>query len=147
MKFLKIYKSLFLLSIILLNVVFTYSESIAQELKQRDAHKVFLRIEEGLNSSAVDKFSNYFGDKNYLSLANGTAGYFSANQSYYVIKDFLSVYQSGSFKLTNIVSETSTPFASGSLKYNNKGIRGTATVFIALYLIDNQWRISQITIN
>ena len=38
----------------------------AQESKAKEAHKVFLRIEEGLNSSAVDKFSNYFGDKNYL---------------------------------------------------------------------------------
>lgn len=147
MNFLKRYKQLFLMSVFLLNIASTTSIILAQEKKSTEAHKVFLRIEEGLNSSAVDKFSNYFGDKNYLSLANGTAGYFSANQSYYVIKDFLSVYQSVSFKLTNIVTETSTPFASGSLKYNNKGIRGTATVFIALYLIDNQWRIYQITIN
>jgi len=119
----------------------------AQEQKSREAHKVFLRIEEGFNSSAVDKFSSYFGDKNYLSLSNGTTGYFSSNQSYYVIKDFLSIYQSISFKLSNVVTETPTPFASGTLKFNNKGIRGTATVFIALYLIDGQWRISQITIN
>jgi hypothetical protein len=119
----------------------------AQESKSREAQKVFLRIEEGLSTSAVDKFSNYFGDKNYLSLTDGTAGYYSANQSYYVIKDFLSVYKSSSFKMMNIVSESSTPFASGILKFNNKGIRGTATVFISLQSIDNQWRISQITIN
>ncbi len=147
MKILKTYNILFLMSVFLLNVSSTASLIFAQELKGKEAHKVFLRIEEGLNSSAVDKFSNYFGDKNYLSLTNGTTGYYSANQSYYVIKDFLSIYQSASFKLTNIVTETSTPFASGSLKYNNNGIRGTAIVFITLYLIDNQWRISQITIN
>ena len=147
MKILKTYNMLYLVSVFLVNVSLTGSDSSAQELRQRDAQKIFLRIEEGLNSSAVDKFSSYFGDKNYLSLANGTTGYFSSNQSYYVIKDFLSIYQSASFKLTNIVTETSTPFASGILKYNNKGIRGTATVYISLHLIDNQWRISQITIN
>ncbi len=147
MKFLKTYKVIILLSVFLLIDPFTDINLLAQDVKGREAHKVFLRIEDGLNSSAVDKFSSYFGDKNYLSLANGTTGYFSANQSYYVIKDFLSIYQSVSFKLTNIVTETSTPFASGSLKYNSKGIRDTATVFIALYLINNQWRISQITIN
>lgn len=147
MNILKRYKQLFLVSVFLLNISSNTSIILAQEKKPSEAHKVFLRIEEGLNSSAVDKFSNYFGGKNYLSLTNGTTGYFSANQSYYVIKDFLSVYQSVSFKLTNIVTETSTPFASGSLKYNNNGIRGNATVFIALYMIDNQWRISQITIN
>ena len=91
--------------------------------------------------------SKYFSAKNYISLAGGTSGYFSANQSYYVLKDFLSVYQPISFKLTNTVVETSNPFASGVFKFNNKGIRGTAVAFIALQFIDNQWRISQITIN
>lgn len=147
MKIRRTNKILFLLRVFLLMTLLIRLNLFAQEQKEREAHKVFLRIEEGLNTSAVDKFSNYFGDKNYISLANGTTGYFSANQSYYVIKDFLSIYQSVSFKLTNIVTETSTPFASGSLKYNNKGIRGIATVFIALYSMDNQWRISQITIN
>ncbi|PKL84094.1 MAG: hypothetical protein CVV24_01610 [Ignavibacteriae bacterium HGW-Ignavibacteriae-3] len=132
---------------VIFQIIFSTLTVSAQESKGREAQKVFFRFEEGLNSSAVDKFSSYFGDKNYLSLANGTAGYYSANQSYYVMKDFLSVYQSSSFKLSNIVTETSTPFASGILKYNNKGIRGTATVFISLQLVDNQWRISQITIN
>jgi hypothetical protein len=119
----------------------------AQETKSREAQKVFLRVEEGISSAAVDKFSNYFSEKNYFSLNGGTTGYYSANQSYYVIKDFLSIYQPISFKLTNIVIETATPFASGNLRYNNKGIRGNAVVFISLQLVDNQWRISQITIN
>ncbi|MFA7228798.1 MAG: DUF4783 domain-containing protein [Melioribacteraceae bacterium] len=138
----------FILFLSLLAAILLYSShSFAQESKGKEAHKIFLRIEEGLNSSAVDKFSSYFSDRNYLSLADGTAGYYSANQSYYVIKDFLSVYLSSSFKMMNIVPESSTPFASGILKYNNKGIRGTAMVFISLQMIEGQWRISQITIN
>ena len=119
----------------------------AQDSKSKEAGILFVKIEEGLNTGAVDKFSKYFSSKNYISLANGTSGYYSANQSYYVIKDFLSVYQPISFKLTNSVLETSNPFASGMFKFNNKGIRGNATVFIALQYLDNQWRISQITIN
>lgn len=120
---------------------------IGQETKLNEVNKLFIKIEEGLNSSAVDKFANYFSNKNFISLSNGNSGYYSSNQSYYVIKDFLSVYQPISFKLTNIVTDTTNPFASGILKYNNKGIRGTAVVFISLQFIDNQWRISQITIN
>jgi hypothetical protein len=118
-----------------------------QESKIREAQKIFMLFEEGINSAAVDKFSNYFSAKNYFSFNDGTTGYYSANQSYYVIKDFLSIYQPISFKLTNIVTETATPFASGSLRYNNKGIRGNAMVFVSLQLTDNKWRISQITIN
>jgi hypothetical protein len=120
---------------------------LAQESKSKEAQKVFLRIEEGFNSVAVDKFSNYFSAKNYFSFNGGTTGYYSSNQSYYVIKDFLSIYQPISFKLTNIVTETASPFASGNLRYSNKGIKGNAIVFISLQWIDNRWRISQITIN
>lgn len=120
---------------------------IAQETKPKDAVKLFVKIEDGIGSGSVDKFSSYFSQRNYLSFTNGAAGYYSANQSYYVIKDFLSVNQPISFKITNMVTETATPFAAGTLKYISKGIRTTATVFISLQMIDNQWRISQITIN
>lgn len=143
MKFLLLEKIFLLIVLLLLN----FSALHPQEIKEREAQKIFYQFEEGINSEAVDKFSNYFGNRNYLSLKNGTTSYYSASQSYYVIKDFLSIFHPISFKLTNIVIETPTPFASGILKYNSKGIRGTATVFISLQFSDNQWRISQITIN
>lgn len=128
-------------------LTFLNERGYAQETKNRDANLLFIKIEEGLNSGAVDKFSKYFSGKNYISLTNGSNGYYSANQSYYVIKDFLSVFQPVSFKISNTVIDTNNPFASGVLKYNNKGIRGAATVFITLQFLDNQWRVSQITIN
>lgn len=121
--------------------------SSAQDIKTKEAQKIFLRIEDGISSASVDKFSNYFHSRNYLSLKDGAAGYFSNNQAYYVIKDFLSVHQPVGFKLTNIVTDSTSPFAAGTLRYYSKGIRGTAMVFISLQWIDNQWRISQITIN
>ncbi len=147
LKMLSYYKLYLHLFLLLLALNSAGQNILAQESKSREAQKVFLRIEEGINSAAVDKFSNYFSAKNYFSFNSGTTGYYSANQSYYVIKDFLSIYQPISFKLTNIVTDTATPFASGNLRYNNKGVRGNAIVFISLQMTDNQWRISQITIN
>jgi hypothetical protein len=138
------------------NIIFAYvifsqlvwaAGLFAQELKGRDPSHIFARIEEGIAEGSVDKFSSYFSSKNYISLSNGTAGYYSSNQSYYVIKDFLSICVPSSFKLTNIVTETKSPFASGTIKYTSKGIRKTATVFITLQMVDNQLCISQITIN
>lgn len=128
-------------------VLFYSNNGRAQEHRDKEAIKIFSQFEEGLSSGTVDKFSNYFAGKNYISLRNGSTGYYSANQSYYVIKDYLSIYQPISFKLTNIVSDSSTPFASGVLRYSSKGIRGFAMVFISLQFTDNTWRISQITIN
>lgn len=120
---------------------------IPQDTKIREANKLFVKIEEGIGAGAVDKFSNFFSGKNFISLPDNKNGYFSANQSYYLLKDFLSIYQPISFKITSIITDSSSPFASGMLKYNNKGIRGSAIVFISLQFVDEEWRISQITIN
>lgn len=133
--------------LMILAFIFAVNTASAQDSKERDVQKLFIKIEEGLTSGSVDKFSNYFSGRNYISLSNGTSGYFSSNQSYYVIKDYLSVFQPISFKFTNIVADSGNPFAAGSLKFNNKGIRGTATVFVTLNFSDNEWRISQITIS
>ncbi|MDF1610855.1 DUF4783 domain-containing protein [Stygiobacter electus] len=118
-----------------------------QDSKPKDALKIFLRIEEGINDNSVDKFASYFSLKNYLSLNNSVVGYFSENQSYYILKDYFSINQPISFKLSNIITETANPFASGTLKFIQKGIRKTATIFISLQWIDNRWKISQITVN
>ncbi|MEW5843398.1 MAG: DUF4783 domain-containing protein [Bacteroidota bacterium] len=119
----------------------------SQERNDKEVVKIFSQFEEGLSSGTIDKFSSFFAGRNYISLRNGSTGYYSANQSYYVIKDYLSIYQPITFKLTNIVADSSTPFASGVLRYSSKGIRGFAMVFISLQYADNTWRISQITIN
>lgn len=119
----------------------------SQEIKPKEALKVLLRIEEGINDNSVDKFASYFSQKNYLSLNNSSIGYFSNDQAYYILKDYFSINQPISFKLTNIITDVSNPFASGTLKFIQKGIRKTATVFISLQWIDDKWKISQITIN
>jgi hypothetical protein len=119
----------------------------SQDSKSREIQKVFSRIEEGIETGSIDKFASYFSSRNYLSLRGGISGYYSENQTFYVIKDFFSINQPLAFKLTNIVSDQSTPFAAGMLRYINRGIRSTATVFISLQWVDHQWRISQITIN
>lgn len=126
--------------------LFNYLDYYPQE-KLSEVNKLFIYFEEGLNNNTIDRFASYFSEKCFISLSNGASGYYSSNQCYYVLKDFLSLYRPISFKLTNIVTDTSNPFASGILKYNNKGIRGSAVVFISLLFLNNQWRIAQITIN
>lgn len=134
-------------SIIIILVIFLCNLLFAQDSKSKEALNVFLRIEEGINDNSVDKFAAYFSLKNYFSLNNSAVGYFSDNQSYYILKDYFSINQPVSFKFSNIITETSNPFASGTLKFIHKGIRKTATIFVSLQLIDNKWKISQITVN
>ncbi len=119
----------------------------AQESDVKQVKDLFSKIEEGIGTGNIDKFSNHFNNKTYISLFNGTNGYYSSNQSYYVLKDFLVIYQPTGFKLNNIVADTSTPFASGILRYRSKGMTGNSVIFISVQKINNEWRITQITIN
>lgn len=114
---------------------------------EKDALKLFVKVEDGIATGNVDKFSNYFAEKTFLSLSSGINGYYSSNQAYYVLKDFLRIYQPLEFRLNNIVTEGSVPFASGNLRYYSKGIRSKAVVFVTLRKSDDTWKITQITIN
>lgn len=95
----------------------------------------------------VSKFSSFFSDRTYISLANGTAGYYSSNQAYYVLQDFLLYYKPSNFRITHQVTDSENPFASGEMKYFSNGMRGTAQVYVSLKNDNGNWRISQITIN
>ncbi len=118
-----------------------------QSKKPSEEEKIFRQIEEGIGKSSVDKFSGYFLNKVFISLATGTPKNYSANQAYYVIKNFLGIHNPTGFKFDFISGGTANPFAWGELKYIKNGMKGKAKVFITLINEKNQWKISQITIN
>ncbi len=118
-----------------------------QSRESNEAEKIFKLIEEGFANKSVDKFSSYFTAKIFISLSTGTPANYSANQAYYVIKDYLGIYNPTAFKFDFSSSESSNPFAWGELKYIKNGLKGKAKIFITLINEKNQWKISQITIN
>ena len=118
-----------------------------QSRESNEVEKIFKLIEEGFANKSVDKFSTYFTAKIFISLSTGTPANYSANQAYYVIKDYLGIYNPTSFKFDFSSSESPNPFAWGELKYIKNGLKGKAKIFITLINEKNQWKISQITIN
>ena len=133
--------------LILILIVVFHSAAYQQERKINEVQKIFIKIEDGLNNGNTDTFSNYFGDKTYLSLSNSVSGYYSQNQAFYILKDFFSVNKPIGFRINNQITEGNSPFASGTFKYVTKGIRTSASVFISLKQINSDWVITQITIN
>ena len=123
------------------------SNDVVLLFQQNTADKVFIQFEEGLNSGNLELFSTFFDEKTYVSLVSGYTGYLSSSQAYYVLKDFLTLNEPLGFKLTSKVTNTSSPFASGVLRYSVRGVRSSAMVFISLKKSDDRWVISQITIN
>lgn len=139
----------FLLSLL----IFLISISLKAQSENRvntDANiisAIFTKFENGMSTGAVKEFSIHFDSETYISLENGVSSYFSNDQSYYILKEFLSNYKPIRFKLMRINNSTETPFAVGQFAYSLNGLRGTSQVFVSLKYDGSEWKISQITIN
>lgn len=139
-----------LLTVMLLNFLVIREVSCADEKSrspQNDISNIFVKFESGMNTGAVKEFSLFFDVETYISLENGVSSYFSKNQSYYVLKEFLSTYKPIRFKFIRINESTDMPFAVGQFTYSLRGMRATSQVFVSLKKTGSVWKISQITIN
>lgn len=108
---------------------------------------IFTHFEIGVKTGAVKEFSDYLYSETYISLETGVASYFSANQSFYILKEYLSHYKPINFRIIKISSNNEKHFAIGKLVYNKNGIKGESQVFVSLKLENEKWKIYQITIN
>ncbi len=113
---------------------------------------IFTHFESGIKTGAVKEFADYLYSETYISLETGVASYFSANQSFYILKEYLSNYKPISFKIIKISSNNNNTnnekhFAIGKLVYNKLGVKGESQVFVSLKLENEKWKIYQITIN
>lgn len=108
---------------------------------------IFNKIEEGISLKEIDKFSQFFSSQTYLSLPGSPANYYSSNQVFYILQDYFRIYKPINFRFLTVNEKSDNPYASGYYRFESKGIRGTAQIYIALKLVGNSWKISQITIN
>ena len=108
---------------------------------------IFREIESGVKDGNVERISKYFGQQTYFSFSNGTNGYYSSNQAFYVLEDFFKLYRVTSFKLDHIKSDNNHSYATGKYNYDNKGQRNFAKVYISIKKIGTNWIITQFTIN
>jgi hypothetical protein len=136
-------------AILLIFLIFGEISSIEKNTHsfQNEISNIFIKFENGMKTGAVKDFSLFFNVETYISLENGVSSYFSQNQSYYVLKEFLSTYKPIRFKFIRINESTDMPFAVGQFTYSLRGMRGTSQVFVSLKKTGSDWKISQITIN
>lgn len=108
---------------------------------------IFNRIESAIAQGNVNLLSSYLDSQTYLSLSNGIRGYYSSNQTYYVLEDFFRIYKVASFHFNNLNANENVPYAIGVYSYEFKGKRNTAQAYISLKKTGNSLKITQITIN
>ncbi len=108
---------------------------------------VFTQIESAISSGNVSMLSKFFSPHTYFSLSNGASGYFSSNQAYYILEDYFKIYQVISFKFNDIQAAEDKPYGIGVYNFEFKGKRDNSKVYISLKNKNNDWKITQITIN
>jgi len=112
-----------------------------------DVNHLFDIFQKGFSVNSISDFSEYFSSKTYISLSDGTTGYFSSNQAYYVLKKYLDTYEPIECVLERTKIFERSAYATGKLKYTLNGRRGSAGVYISIQSAGDKWQISQITIN
>jgi hypothetical protein len=111
------------------------------------ARQIFTELEEAIAGGNVSSIARFFSSQTYFSLTNGSSGYYSSNQAFYILENFFNVYQVRSFRFNNIQANDNNPYATGVYTYELRGKRDTAQVYVSLKPAGNSWKITQITIN
>lgn len=107
----------------------------------------FENIIDGLNNGNTNQISRYFAQQVYLSLRSGDRGYYSRNQSYYLIDNFFKVYEPINFQTTSRMIESSTPYLAGKLFCRFRGSMEVFQLYLSLSWNGYSWEITQISIN
>ena len=106
-----------------------------------------MKIESAISTGNVSALSSYFSSRTYFSLSNGVSGYFSTNQAYYILEDYFKIYHVISFRFNNIQTAEDKPYGIGVYNFEFKGKRDNSKVYVSLKSENDNWKITQITIN
>lgn len=114
--------------------------------QRNDCQQVFTEVQRGLVSGSVKSFSHYFGSQVNVNLRGGESGYYSANQTFYLLESYLKTRKVSNLTFSTVEDSAATPFATGSATLSYRGSRDLAQVYIALKPSGNHWVITQINI-
>ena len=109
-------------------------------------HRVLSEVQEGIVKSDVGSFASSIAPQVYVSLLNSDEGYFSSNQSSFVIQHFLSANKILTFRFTTIQSEGSSGYATGGGTIVRRGSPEIIQVYVALKYQDRAWILTQFNI-
>lgn len=112
---------------------------------EAEAEKILREIEHGIANGNVEVIEKYLSEQSFISLRNGISGFYSANQSYYMLQDFFNLHKPQSFVSKSRVTSKS-PYSTGEFVYYYRLKRERAQVYLSLIPYRGGWRLSQLSI-
>ena len=117
----------------------------ANEDSVRASH-VFSLVQKGIQKEDVEIFSGSFASQVNVSLRATESGYYSANQARYVLKNFFGARRVVNFRLSTILQDEVSPYATGAGSFVYQGKREVLQVYVGLTKTGHQWMISQFNV-
>ena len=112
---------------------------------EAEADKILREVEQGIAKGNVEIIEKYLSEQSFISLRNGVSGFYSANQSYYMLQDFFNLHKPHSFVSKSRVTNKS-PYSTGEFVYYYRLKRERAQVYLSLIPYRGGWRLSQLSI-
>ncbi len=118
---------------------------ISAQDKTSEINFILNKAHNGIEKTNVSLFSDYLNSRVYISLSDGTKGYFSANQSYYIIQDFLNSINPIEVSFETASEDSENPVAFGEIQYFSSGKKNKLKLFISMEFFHDKWRITHIS--
>lgn len=118
-----------------------------EQQNESEIKESFKKIEESLSSGDANALSSYLSIKLYLNFFSGENGYFSLNQTYFILKKFFSEYKVLTFSFSSLSISANNPYGIGQYQYMQHGSKANIQVYISLNHTEHGWRINQITLS
>ncbi len=107
---------------------------------------MFEKIQDALATGSTSLLESRLAAKVYLSLFTGENGYYSTDQTLSILSRFFALHVPMGFQRTQGRASAPAPYLVGSLQYQQRGLRASATVYLSLSASSGSWKVNQITI-
>lgn len=107
---------------------------------------IFQSVQHGITQGNVKVFSQHFGSQVFVSLPSGENGYFSANQAYSILQNYLGSRRIQSFRFSTYGESETAPYATGPGRFEARGNAETVQVYASLSTLNGRWILSQVSI-
>lgn len=114
---------------------------------QTNISKVVENIENGFTKNDVSIFSDYFNTKISLNLTNGTNGYFSNKQAFYIFQKYFKEYKVSKCIIDKKIDGENQLSITGTINFIFKGQEIKSSIYLNIKKEINTWKILHITIN
>lgn len=121
-------------------------KTIQQGSVSDDLVTIIRNVEAGLLTNDIASFTKHLARHIELNLREDANGFFSSNQTHYILINFFSTRRFHNFQFTKIYLENEAPYATGGGNVIVKGKREIYQVYISLSLQDSRWVITQFNV-